>query len=126
MSQDKLLALLVDDDDDVLSILDTTLKRIGFDTILANDGEEGWNLFCDRHPKLVISDVSMPNKDGLQLLTDIKSLNHETIVILISGYLEESISIGSATDRPDAVLMKPFRFKLLKETIEKLFPEVSS
>jgi DNA-binding NtrC family response regulator len=116
--------LLVDDDDTMLSMLAQCVEALGFEPILAHDGDEGFAAFCDKHPSLVVSDIHMPNRNGLLLLHDIKSSNPNVPVILITGWLHFRTALSKETAQPDAFMEKPFSLDLLQRTIEKLKKEI--
>ena len=116
--------LLVDDDETMLSMLAQCVEALGFDPIMAHDGDEGFTAFCDNHPSLVVSDIHMPNRNGLLLLHDIKSSNPNVPVILITGWLHYRTALNQETAKPDAFMEKPFTLELLQSTIEKLKKEI--
>jgi DNA-binding NtrC family response regulator len=121
MSQEKPTVLLVDDDPDMLDVLDTALQSLGFTTLLAHDGEEGWNLFTQYQPNLVISDIYMPKKNGVILMDQIKEINFETVVILITGYAHYRQLTANSRFPPDAFLSKPFSLKDLVDSIRTAY-----
>lgn len=65
----------------------------------------------------------MPNRDGLSLLQDLRQLNPELPVILITGYMSYKVDLEALKKnniKPDAFLEKPFTLEQLKETVTKL------
>ncbi len=120
-AQEKPSVLLVDDDPDMLDVLDTAMQSLGFKTILAHDGEEGWNLFLRSTPSLVITDIYMPKKNGVILLDQIKESYFETVVILITGYAHYKQLISHSRFPPDAFLSKPFNLKDLVASIQTAY-----
>ena len=82
--------LVVDDDQVVRRIVGSTLERAGFLPVYAADGDAGWRALQEHAVELVITDRSMPNADGLELIRRIRaSAAHATLpVIMLSGSLE--------------------------------------
>ncbi|MBU4295592.1 MAG: response regulator, partial [Proteobacteria bacterium] len=69
---------------------------------------------------LVILDFSMPRKDGVTSLQELKQTNAQVKVILTSGYAEEQVMIRQGEAHPEAFLHKPFVLEKLAETIGKV------
>ena len=116
--------LLVDDDETMLTMLSQCVEALGFEPIIAHDGDEGFTTFEEVHPNLVVSDIHMPNRNGLLLLNDIKSSNPNVPVILITGWLHYRAAINMETAKPDAFMEKPFSINRLQEVIEGLRKEI--
>ncbi|MDQ3643189.1 MAG: response regulator, partial [Actinomycetota bacterium] len=83
----KLTVLVIDDDPVILELLRVNFEIEGFDVICAKDGEEGLARAQADHPDVVISDIMMPRRDGLQLLADLKGgqSTQDLPVILLSA-----------------------------------------
>ncbi|MBU0692912.1 response regulator [bacterium] len=116
--------LLVDDDETMLTMLSQCVEALGFEPVVAHDGDEGFSAFREVHPNLVVSDIHMPNRNGLLLLNDIKSANPNVPVILITGWLHYRAAINMETAKPDAFMEKPFSIGHLQKTIEGLRVEI--
>jgi len=116
--------LLVDDDESMLAMLSQCVEALGFEPVLAHDGDEGFTIFREVHPDLVVSDIHMPNRNGLLLLHDIKLSNPNVPVILITGWLHYRAALNMETAQPDAFMEKPFSLERLQETIEGLRKEI--
>jgi DNA-binding NtrC family response regulator len=116
--------LLVDDSDSMLKLMTMFMEHLGFEPLTARDGDEGIAVVRESHPDLVVSDIHMPNRNGLLLLEDIKELNPSLPVILVTGYVNYKSDLNSIKTPPDAFMEKPFTFDQLKATVEKLSPAV--
>ncbi|MDP8206874.1 MAG: response regulator [Candidatus Electryonea clarkiae] len=112
------MALVVDDDHNVLEIMTQMLLREGFGVYSALDGVEGWDIYIKYKPALVITDIYMPRKNGILLLSQIKSENPEQPVIFITGYSNYRQMLVSLKVPPDGYIEKPFTRKQLMETID--------
>ncbi|MFT5369020.1 MAG: DNA-binding NtrC family response regulator [Candidatus Latescibacterota bacterium] len=77
--------LIVDDDDLVRKFLRITLERAGYQVRTATNGIEALKIHEEKPAALVITDILMPEKDGLEILMEFKSLSINTQVIAISG-----------------------------------------
>ena len=82
--------LYTEDDKETQSEMAKILDRI-FETVyIASDGEEAIKMFNKMHPSLVISDIQMPKKNGLELTAHIKTVSHDVPVIITTAFNEES------------------------------------
>jgi DNA-binding NtrC family response regulator len=88
--------LVIDDDDQARSVVRRALDRVGYDVVEAVDGEEGTRLALEVSPALVVTDIIMPNKEGLQVIRELHDRHPELPIIAMSG--------GSHHLSPDAIL----------------------
>ena len=77
--------LVVDDEENVVELMRHILKEANFDVICAYGGTEGIRYTIDNHPDLVISDVMMPDVDGIEFLTKLKEKNIRTRFIFMTA-----------------------------------------
>ncbi|MBU1707465.1 response regulator [bacterium] len=112
--------LVVDDDTDMLQVLSGLVQVLGFQVITARDGDEAWELYKRELPNIVISDIHMPNRNGLLLMSDIRQHNSKIPVILITGYFQYRGILE--THLPDAYLEKPFTISDLRQAIDQVLP----
>lgn len=77
--------LVIDDDDAVRSLIKTLLERKGYEVAEAPDGSEGTRIFRERPADLVITDIFMPEKGGLDTIVELKRDFPEVKIIVISG-----------------------------------------
>jgi DNA-binding NtrC family response regulator len=110
--------LVVEDDRWGRKIISDTLRRDGYEVVEAADGAQAIELLEHRRFDLVISDVVVPNVDGLKLLEYIRRVSPRTRMILMSGYLfnESGKDIFDKTD----FLQKPFDFNVLRSMARRL------
>src|SRR3954447_4417607 len=104
---DRTKVLVVDDDDDVRSLLRQVLERAGLDTVEAENGRVGLRKFFDARPDLVVLDVSMPELDGWQTLERIRELG-DTPVLLLTASTGELDKVRGLNLGADDYLTKPF------------------
>jgi len=118
--------LVVDDNAKILKILGDALESAGHQVWLAADGEVGLREFRRLRPQLVITDLIMPNKEGLELIMALNQERPCPKIIAISGggeftpelYLPMAKEIGA-----DAILGKPFLPSVLLATIDRVLNE---
>lgn len=103
--------MVVDDDPGIRRSLDTLLSRAGYQVVQAADGNEAVRLWRDQRVDLVITDLHMPNKDGIQTIVELLTHAPGTPVIAMSG--------GGQTKRLDLLGNLPLLGRIL--TIEKPF-----
>ena len=111
--------LVVEDDRWGRKIISDILRRDGYDVVEAVDGAQAIELLERRSFDLIISDVVMPNMDGLKLLDHIRRISPRTPVILMSGYLFNESGKNSLLDKAE-FLQKPFDFSVLLSMARRL------
>jgi CheY-like chemotaxis protein len=116
MDKSSVRILVVDDDQRLLSLLDDTLASIGYITSNVSSGNEALFLLSKKVYDLVITDISMPEMDGLELLSKIRKSYPKLPVICITGVARPEIIVNA---HPEGFLVKPFRISHLEEIIEK-------
>jgi DNA-binding response OmpR family regulator len=83
MAQQRIL--VVDDDPDICRTLHIGLGKAGYDVFEARDGEEATRLWGDTGADLVIADIHMPKKSGLEVIIELRALSPSTPVIAMTG-----------------------------------------
>ena len=78
--------LIIDDDPDMCMLLTRFLTKNGYETESANSGSKGLARFKDAHFDIVLCDYRLGDKDGKDVLTEIKAHAPHTIVVIITGY----------------------------------------
>ncbi len=113
--------LVVDDEEDIRNYLRDELKE-WFKVSVAANGKEALKYILQEKPNLVISDVVMPEMDGIMLTKKIKSninINHIPVILLTAKASDEEKAEGLETGA-DAYVSKPFKIDLLKVRITNL------
>ena len=82
--------LVVDDEPDITSLLDSLLTQEGYRVETASNGEEGIQHFRAMGPDLVITDIRMPIKSGLELLKTVREESNDVEVIILTGHGDQS------------------------------------
>src|ERR671921_2828687 len=99
--------LIVDDEPQLARVLRTGLKTHGYDVRVAADGVSALETFGDWHPDLVVTDLAMPNMDGLELCRRLRELSQLPIIVLsVRG--EEKTKVEALDAGADDYVTKPF------------------
>jgi DNA-binding NtrC family response regulator len=112
--------LVVEDDQDLLSIYQEILEMKGFQVAVAKDGVEGIQKFIEFNPSLVIMDVVMPVLDGYGAFYAIKKIDKNANVVIITGFSEfTDIAQAAIKNGLIKVISKPLGVKQLVELANK-------
>ncbi len=111
--------LIVEDDESSRSYLETAVSGQGYEVELAVDGRMGLEKFKQFDPDLVLSDIRMPNMDGLQLLADIRKIRSDVIVVIMTGYGSETYALQALELKANDYLCKPIRHQNLIAILRK-------
>jgi len=112
--------LYVEDDDLVREEVSRTLRRIFKEVHVAKDGEEGLEAFKTLHPHMVISDIGMPRKNGIEMAEAIKELSFYTPIIITTAYNDERYFLKAIECGVDGFLLKPIDKNKLYEAISRV------
>ncbi|MDY7038049.1 MAG: response regulator [Thermodesulfobacteriota bacterium] len=119
--------LVIDDDEQIREMLQHMLEQAGYEVAVASDGKEGLRHMNDQIPDLVMTDIVMPEKDGIETILDIRKNFPDTKIIAMSGggrisqddYLKMAMGLGAVR-----TFVKPVsRVKLLEAVNELLTSE---
>jgi len=110
--------LVVDDEALVREAMQRLLEHDGYEVEAFSDGQSVLKRLQERTFDLIITDFSMPNMSGDELVTRIRGISPGQRIILATAYVEEFRVFGQPQDNVDAVLLKPFSFKELSEAVE--------
>jgi len=108
--------LIIDDDQALTQLLGDYLVGQGYTTRSANDGHAGLRAIFERKPDLILLDINMPNRDGIETLTRIREVS-EVPIIMLTAYVEENTVLRSFSLGVDDYVTKPFSFAQLAARI---------
>ena len=114
-----LVAVIVEDDPDVRSLLEEVFLAAGFETILTGSGLEGLAAIEQHRPVITTLDINLPGIDGFEVARRIRRIS-DTFIIMLSALSEESDVVLGLTSGADEYLVKPFRPRELRARIEAL------
>ncbi len=106
--------LIIDDDDLIREMLRAVLEREGYDVLDASDGREGLRVFMKNPVDLVVTDLVMPEKEGIEIIIELRRNFPDLKIIAISGggtvggsqYLDVAGKLGA-----DKILGKPLKLR---------------
>ena len=116
--------LIVDDEREIRNLLREVFLAKGYEVVEAANGEDGLRVFQSTPVDLVMTDILMPEKEGLATIMELKKKNPKLKIIAMSGgslkssnYLEYARKLGA-----DKVLQKPFDLRSVLEAVKELLP----
>ncbi len=111
--------LVIEDDSGVQQLIDTVLRRQGFNVLLAATGRAGLRQVHEHRPGVVVLDVGLPDLDGWQVLERIRDIS-EVPVLMLTGYAEEPDKVRGLRAGADDYLTKPFGLDEFTARLEAL------
>ena len=117
------IVLVADDEDDILLLVTTRLKRDGFEVVAARNGIEAVSLAEEHRPVVAVLDVGMPGLDGLEVLAAIRGIDSlkDTRVLLLTAKAQESDVRRGYEAGADAYVKKPFSPAELAARVRELY-----
>ncbi|MCB1875740.1 MAG: response regulator [Chromatiales bacterium] len=114
--------LAVDDSASMRQMVSFTLKGAGYEVVEASDGVEALNVAKTRNVNLVITDVNMPNMDGITLIKELRALPSYKFIPMLMLTTESAMDKKSAGKQAGATgwIVKPFNPDQLLATIKKV------
>jgi two-component system, NtrC family, response regulator len=115
--------VVIDDEVNAAAALETLLREDGYEVTKANDGRAGLLLVEQQAPDVVLTDLRMPELDGIELLTRIKRIRPETMVIMMTAYGTVKTAVKAMKLGAEDYLSKPIDVEelelVLQKTLEK-------
>lgn len=111
--------LIVEDERDIREGISEYLSEIGYEVMLAEDGQEGINLFKEHKFDLVILDIMLPKINGFGVLNQIREISNVP-VIMLTAMSDDYSQIMSFNEKADDYITKPFSVIILHKRIEAL------
>ena len=113
--------LLVDDAAFMRMMLKNTLTQAGYtDLIDAEDGVKAVEAYTAEKPDLVFMDITMPNKDGLETLKEIKAMDPGATIVMCSAMGQETMVMDSIKSGAKDFIVKPFKPERVLSTVKKI------
>lgn len=120
--------LIADDEPDILEIVSYNLTKEGYEVYTAKDGNEAIERAKQLHPDLIILDVMMPKKTGVEVCQILRSqpIFQETLIIFLTAMSDEASQIKGLETGADDYVNKPISPKVLVSRVNALFRRISS
>lgn len=105
-----LTVAVVDDNSDVRSYISRILRQVGYQVIMARNGQEGFEVAQEHHPDLIVTDLMMPMVSGIDLIRRIRNSEDlkGTPIILVTAKADETTRLEGVQEGADGYLSKPF------------------
>lgn len=115
--------LIADDEPDILEIIQFNLQAEGYEVITAKNGNEAIDAAKKHQPDLIILDIMMPGKNGIEVcnILRMQPAFKETLIIFLSALSDEGTEIRGLETGADDYLTKPIRPKILVSKVNALF-----
>jgi len=111
--------LIVDDEKMIYSILAQRLAREGYSCVMANNGTEALGHFYKGNFSLIISDIRMPQMNGLELLKNVKAVRPNMMFIIMTAYPEIDMAVEAIRLGASDFILKPVDLELLVFSVKK-------
>jgi putative two-component system response regulator len=111
--------LIVDDEGALCSMIAQRLTKENYSCVTANNGREALRHLYGNEFSLIISDIKMPEMDGLELLRNVKGLDPNMIMIVMTAYAEIDIAVQALRLGAYDLIIKPFDLELMVLTVKK-------
>lgn len=111
--------LCVEDEDGIREVIVDTLKYYFDEVYEARDGEEGYEIYLDYKPKIILSDIQMKNCDGIEFVKKIRENDHNTTIIMLTAYSNEEYLMDLINLNVNHFILKPLNLKKLNEALLK-------
>ena len=112
--------VVIDDEVNAAAALEKLLQEDGYEVSAANDARTGLSLLEKTDPDIVLTDLRMPGMDGLELLTKVKQIRPETMVILMTAYGTVKTAVRAMKLGAEDYLAKPIDFEELEVILQRV------
>jgi len=111
--------LCVEDEDGIRKRVVNTLKYYFSDVLEASNGEEGYDLYLEYKPDIILSDIEMPHQNGVEMVELIRKKDLDTIVIMVTAYSNEEYLLDLINLNINHYILKPVNSDNLLNGITK-------
>jgi len=116
--------MLVDDAAFMRKVVRDGLEKAGYTDLLeAVDGQDAVDKYKEAHPDLVLMDITMPNKDGLAALKEIRAADGNANVVMCSAMGQEAMVIDAIRSGAKDFIVKPFKIERVLKTVTSIVGE---
>ncbi len=115
--------LLAEDDDDMRGFLERELKKAGYDVVAFGNGLEAYERLCEEPFTLLLTDIVMPEMDGIELARRAAEFDPDIKIMFITGFAAVALNPDSNAPKDAKVLSKPFHLRDLVAEVERMAQE---
>ncbi|XOB63391.1 response regulator transcription factor [Campylobacterota bacterium DY0563] len=115
--------LCVEDEDGIRKRLVNTLKYYFDDVLEASNGNDGYDLYLEYKPDIILSDIEMPGKNGVEMVKKIRNEDIDTILIMVTAYSNEEYLLDLINLNINHYILKPINSENLFNGIIKALGE---
>ena len=119
------IVLLVDDEPDTVRLVRKILQADGCQVLEAGDGEEALQLYHDQTPDLILLDIILPHRDGIDILREIRQTDPNTGIIMVSALTSERMTIDAMLAGADDYISKPFPLREMRVRIRQVLDKTA-
>ena len=119
------VVLLVDDEPDTVRLVRKILQADGCEVVEATDGEQAIALYARHAPDLLLLDIILPHRDGLEVLREIRQQDSVTGIIMVSALTSERITIDAMLSGADDYISKPFQVREMRVRIRQVLEKTT-
>ena len=112
--------LLAEDDNDMRSFLTRALKSAGYEVVSFDNGRSAYERLREEPFSLLLSDIVMPEMDGIELARRATEIDPDLKVMFITGFAAVALNPDSKAPRDAKILSKPFHLRDLVNEVEKI------
>jgi YesN/AraC family two-component response regulator len=121
MTLNKMTLLFVEDDGETRMLFKSLLEKHLKDIYVAKDGEEGWKIYQEKSPDMVLTDIYMPKMNGLELAEKIRMTNRSKPILFLSAHSDAKTLLQAINLNVDGFISKPLMdFDELLERLRKI------
>ncbi|MDH3359369.1 MAG: response regulator, partial [Desulfobulbaceae bacterium] len=113
--------LVVDDEQNMRIALYEALSRNGYEVSVAENGQMALEMVEKSPPDMLITDIKMPNLDGIELLRRIKAIRPSLPVVIVTGFATVDTAVEAMKQGAVDYIIKPFSVEVIEETVARVF-----
>ena len=119
--------LIADDEPDILEIIQYNLRNEGYEVVTAKNGNEAIEMAKKFHPDLIILDIMMPGKNGIEVcnILRLQPTFNDTLIIFLTALSDEGSEVKGLETGADDYLTKPVSPKILVSKVNALFRRIN-
>jgi len=116
--------LVVDDENLIRWSIKKEFEKRGFEVRTAHNAATGLRLFLDDEPDITLLDIKLPDKNGIDVLKEMKKINRDALIILITSFGGVESAVTAIKEGAYDYIEKPFQFKRMEVTIHRALEKI--